>query len=254
MGRAALLAAVASSPGAVHTAGQLAGRAADVVTRPVLAVPPALVGLFPAGGLALGTTVVVRGSRAVLLSLLAATTQQSWAAVVGMPDLGMLAAAECGVETGRLALVPQPGGQVADVAAALLDGFVVVALAADQLLDAGQRRVAVARRLSNRARNRAAVLLAYGRWPTADLTLECSSSRWQGPTGGRGYVTGQEITVEASGRGVAGQVQRVRLQLPIVPSIAPAGANDQASNDMAATAGADLRAPQWVGRQRGKPG
>lgn len=221
--RAGLSAVVASNPGAVYTAAQLADRAADVVTRPVLPVPPALAVLFPGGGLSLGTTLVVRGSGAVLLSLLAATTQQSWAAVVGMPDLGLLAAAECGVDTERLALVSPPGAQVGDVVAALLDGFALVAVAAEQVVGADQRGVMLARRLSSRARNRAAVLLAYGSWPTPDLSLECSDARWRGLGDGHGHLATQEITVVASGRGVAGQARRACLHWPAGQSSASAG-------------------------------
>ena len=234
MSSAALSAVGASNPAAVSTAAQLADRATDVVTRPLLPVPPALTGLFPGHGLALGTTVAVRGSRAVLLSLLAATTQQSWAAVVGMPDLGLLAAAEYGVQTERLALVPSPGAQVGDVLAALLDGFALVAVAAEQVLGSGRRGVTLARRLSNRARNRAAVLLALGTWPTADLCLECSRTRWHGLGHGHDHLTEQEITVAASGRGAAGQARHARLRLPVDQSPAdadPRGLPNQHATD-----------------------
>jgi hypothetical protein len=224
MSRAALLAAVTStSGGVVSTASQLADRTADVATRPVLPVPSALVGLFPAGGLGLGTTVAVRGSRAVLLSLLAATTQHVRAAVVGMPDLGMLAAAEYGVDTERLALIPHPGTQVAEVVAAVLDGFAVVVLAAEHVLGADQRGVTLARRLSSRARHRAAVLLTFGNWPTPELTLNCSQARWHGLGHGHGHLTDREITVEATGRGAAGQARRACLHLPVDQSTASAG-------------------------------
>ncbi|HYZ09141.1 MAG TPA: hypothetical protein VE709_11300, partial [Pseudonocardiaceae bacterium] len=66
--------------------------------------------LLPGGGLRRGSVVAVRGSTALLLALLAAaTTQGAWAAVVGIGDLGVLAAAEAGVAVQRLVLVPAPG-------------------------------------------------------------------------------------------------------------------------------------------------
>jgi len=50
----------------------------------------------------------------------------SWAAVVRLPDLGLLAAHECGVALVRLAVVPNPGPEWAVVVDALLDGLDIV--------------------------------------------------------------------------------------------------------------------------------
>jgi len=46
-----------------------------------------------------------------------------------MPDLGLLAAYELGVDLERLALVPEPGPDWPQVVAALLDGIDVVVVA-----------------------------------------------------------------------------------------------------------------------------
>ena len=82
----------------------------DGVGERILPVLPELRGLFPAGGLRRGSTVLVGGSTSLLLSLLtSASSAGSWCAVVGMPDLGLVAAAEFGIALGRLALVPDPG-------------------------------------------------------------------------------------------------------------------------------------------------
>ncbi|NBH10575.1 hypothetical protein GTY80_45970, partial [Amycolatopsis sp. SID8362] len=67
------------------------------------------------------------GSTSLLLALLApATAAGSWAAVVGLPSLGLAAAAEHGADLSRLALVPRPGAEFPAVVAALLDGVDVV--------------------------------------------------------------------------------------------------------------------------------
>jgi hypothetical protein len=248
MSRAALLAAVTSTPGVVSTASQLEDRRADVATRPVLPVPPALVGLFPAGGLGLGTTVAVCGSRAVLLSLLASTTPHVRAAVVGMPELGMLAVAGFGVDTERLALIPHPGAQVAEVVAAVLDGFAVVVLAAEQVLGGGPRGVTLARRLSSRARHRAAVLLTFGNWPTPDLTLHCSQARWHGLGPGRGHLSDHEITVETTGRGAAGRSRRARLHLPLDQPTGSEGTDRGRTLNHEETLPAGWAGPQWATR------
>jgi len=72
----------------------------------------------------------VRGSTSLLLAMLgAATPAGSWCAVVEMPHLGLVAAAELGVALKRLALVPNPGLDWPEVAGALLDGIVLVVAA-----------------------------------------------------------------------------------------------------------------------------
>src|SRR5436305_1103558 len=81
----------------------------------------------------------------------------SWAAVVGMPDLGLLAAAELGVVLHRLVLVPRPGTELGAVVAALLDGVDLVVVATDGIALLRSRGAGLARRLSARARHRGAV-------------------------------------------------------------------------------------------------
>ena len=99
-----------------------------------LAVLPCLAGLFPEGGLRRGSTVVVGpgpvpGATSLALSLLAGPSAGGcWCAVVGAPELGLVAAAQLGTELERLALVPSPGPHWPVVTAALLEGFDVVLL------------------------------------------------------------------------------------------------------------------------------
>jgi len=93
----------------VDATGGLTTPATEITGR-VLPVRGELADLLPWGGLRRGSTVSVRGSTSLLLALLAtATAEGCWAAVVGLPHLGVLAAAELGVAVHRLALVPQPG-------------------------------------------------------------------------------------------------------------------------------------------------
>ena len=91
-----------------------------------LPVLEGLADLFPGGALRRGSTVVVN-SPSLALAVLAASSQAgSWSAVVGQPDLGLVAAAELGVVLDRLALVPWPGSQWATAVSALLDAVDVV--------------------------------------------------------------------------------------------------------------------------------
>jgi hypothetical protein len=222
---AALASVVASSFGAIKPASELAGHAADSATRRVLPVVPELGALLPDGGLRAGSTINVGGSRSLLLALLAATTQrQGWAAVVGIPDLGALAAAELGVHLDRLALIPRPGTEAADVVAALIDGVAIVVVNSDSVLPAGSRGLSLARRLSARARNRGAVLLPVGDWPAPDLQLWCGQARWIGLGAGHGRLADLEITVDVRGRGGASRPTRSRLRFPLgASSPLPAG-------------------------------
>lgn len=195
----------------VSAASELTRTPADQTVGRVLPVLDGLADLLPWGGLRRGSTVVVRGSTTLLLALLAAATANgSWAAVVGMPDLGLLAADELGVVVHRLALVPRPETELIAVTSALLDGLDLVAVAARQGRDL---RDSEARRLSARARNRGSVLVPFGHWPGADLELDCVG-RWSGLGEGRGYLREREVVVRSRGRGAASRSAEVRLMLP----------------------------------------
>jgi hypothetical protein len=122
------LAAVPDIPG-LHTAAALSERAG----QRFLPLASGLVPLMPAGGLRRGTVVNIAigapGSTSLLLALLAeASRAGSWCAVVGKPDLGLVAAAEYGIALDRLALVPRPGPQWQEVCAALIDGFDILVI------------------------------------------------------------------------------------------------------------------------------
>ncbi|KDN18248.1 hypothetical protein [Amycolatopsis rifamycinica] len=203
------VARLAALPG-VSTASRVAAQAERArATGRVLPVALALAGLLPGAGLRRGSTVAVHGGTSLLLALLAAATASgSWAAVVGMPSLGVAAAAEYGVDVTRLALVPYPGVELPAVVAALLDGVDLVAVQPETL------QPAVARRLSARARHRGAVLLASGAWPGADVELSCRREPWSGPSEGYGHLRSRRVQVRASGRGAAARPLTAEVHLP----------------------------------------
>lgn len=186
----------------------------------LLPVAGELAGLLPLRGLRRGSTVSVQGSTSLLLAMLAAATSSgAWAAVVGMPDLGVLAAAELGVAVRRLAMVPYPGGQAAGVLAALLDGVDLVVVTASCVTGGAgavgdPRADRLARRLSARARHRGAVLLAFGSWPGAEVQLSARTRRWSGLGAGDGHLTEREVWLDAAGRGAAARPVRSRVLLP----------------------------------------
>jgi hypothetical protein len=160
--------------------------------------------------------VSVRGSTSLLLALVAeATAEGCWAAFVGLPRCGALAAAELGVAVHRLALVPHPGrdqGEVEKTIAALLDGFDLVAVATPVT-------PATSRKLSARARHRKAVLLPFAvAWPGADVELTATPGPWTGLEAGHGVLSARTVTVQAAGRGAASRPRQTRLPLPAQPA------------------------------------
>lgn len=229
--------APAALAGLVRTADEVAGSGR---TLPVL---PLLRPLLPGGGLRRGATVAVapapsdppgrppaaaaphplasHGGTSLLLALLAAASRAgSWCAVVGVPTLGGVAAAELGVDLGRLALVPNPGPEWTAVVAALLDGMDIVAAAPP-----GHVAPSVASRLAARARQRGSVLVPYGRWEGADVILEAVRGVWHGVGQGHGRLRARQLTVAARGRGAAVRPKQLRIWLP-APDGAPSGAGN----------------------------
>jgi hypothetical protein len=212
----ALGASSLAASGAVGVASDLASVPDDRAR--MLPVHPDLAALFPWGGLRRGVTVAVRGSTSLLFALLASPTETgSWAAVVGMPNLGLSAAAELGVAVERLALVRHPGASLPAVVAALLDGVDLVAVTPGRLTESH------ARRLSARARHRGAVLLSAGPWPGADLELTQTGAEWTGLGQGHGRLAARESHLAAHGRGAAARPQKTTVQLPATTgALAPA--------------------------------
>ncbi len=182
--------------------GQAAGR--------MLPVAPALADLLPGAGLRRGSVVAVHHSTSLLFALLAEVTAAgAWAAVVGAPSLGIVAAAEHGVVVSRLALVPQPGAEYPAVMAALLDGVDLV------VTEPRSVRPDVARRLAARARHRGAVLLSLGPWPSADVELHCTPGTWTGVLEhGAGHLRSRPVEVHARGRGAAARPRSASVLLP----------------------------------------
>jgi hypothetical protein len=197
--------------------GDLARRIRPVTLagEQLLPVPRALEPLLPDRGLRRGGTVAVHGSLALALALVAgASATGSWVVAVGLPDLGVVAAAEAGIVLERLALVPGAGVATAawaTVVAALLDAIDVVLVRPPVRLPA-----AAARRLAARARERRSVLLPVGdAWPIApDLRLAVTASQWEGLGWGHGRLEARKVEVTAAGRGAAMLERRATLWLP----------------------------------------
>lgn len=180
-----------------------------------LPVLPALAELLPGGGLRRGGSYAVTGSTGLALALLAGPAAEgAWCGVVGLPALGVPAAAELGIELSRLVLVPAPGPQWLTATATLLDAFDVVVVAPPADRQGARPSDGEVRRLSARVREREAVLLVLGSWPGCVARLTVRGQQWTGLGVGHGRLTARRLDVEVSGRGGAGRPRRAALWLP----------------------------------------
>lgn len=178
----------------------------------ILAVPPPLAAVLPRGGLPKGSVVSLAGGHGVtslLFSLLAAP-ENVWSALVGLPEAGLLAAAEFGVDLNRLVLIPEPGPDVLQVLSVLTDGVELIAVAPPRDGFVAPARLRV---LTGRLRQRGAILLVMGGWPGADLVLRTRLGSWSGIGQGHGRLRDRELTVEVGGRGAAGRHRSVTMLL-----------------------------------------
>ena len=163
----------------------------------LLPLPESLAELLPTS-LPRGTVAVLSGARSLSLSLVAAVTAAGGhVAIVGQPDVGLLAAVEMGADLSRLAVVPDPGGDPVEVAAVLMDGLDLVVLGLRGRSVAPTR----ARAVTARARQKGCTLLVTdGDWPGASARLDAR-------------VCGYEVTGAGSGPPTpgCGRISRVRL-------------------------------------------
>ena len=161
----------------------------------LLPVPESLAELLPTP-LPRGTVAVLSGARSLPLSMVAAVTAEGGhAAIVGQPDVGLLAAVEMGADLSRIAVIPEPGADPVEVAAVLMDGMDLVVLGlGGRTVPATRARAVVAR-----ARQKGCTLLVTGGdWQGASTRLEAR-------------VCGYEIT--GVGRPGVGRISKVRLAM-----------------------------------------
>lgn len=182
----------------------------------ILPAHPALRGLLPwPGGIRRGATVAAIGSNTLLIALLAsAMAEGAWAAIVGLPTFGALAAAEANVPLEHLALVPEPGPDWPTVVSALIDGFDLVVVATPP----GPAE-SVTRALMNRARQKRTVLVPTTSWAGCDLIIKLTGRSWSGLGQGHGRLRRQEMTLESEGRGRAAQSRTVTVTMPAIPDV-----------------------------------
>lgn len=176
----------------------------------LLEPPETLVEALPEGlptTLPRGSVAVAAGARSLSLGMVAAVTAAGGhAAIIGQPDVGLLAAVEMGADLSRLAVIPDPGADPVEVAAVLMDGMDLVVLGlGGRSVPPSRARVMVAR-----ARQKGCTLLvADGDWQGASARLEARVSGYEVagagedvPVPGRGRISRVRLTMRARGRGL----------------------------------------------------
>lgn len=173
-------------------------------SQSLLPVPDSLAAALPAG-LPRGAVAVLSGARSLPVGMAAAVSSGGGhVAIVGLPDFGLLAAAEMGADLSRLAVIPHPGSDPVEVAAVLMDGMDLVVLGlGGHCVPATRARAVVAR-----ARQRGCTLLVVdGDWQGASMRMdarvrgyEITAGRAGAPVPGRGRIGGVRLSVRARGR------------------------------------------------------
>jgi hypothetical protein len=188
----------------------IAGRAQPtsvLASQRARAVRGPFAALFPQG-LRPGTSAAVRAARPSLESAamrnaitLAAgvVPADGWVAAVGVPSLGVLAAAEAGLALDHLVFFAAPTTVWGTVAIAAVDAFDVVVLSVP-----ARPRAAEVRRLITRTRERGNTVIAIGPGVSAwggEARLLTSSVEWDGLGDGHGTLQSCRVSIELDGRG-----------------------------------------------------
>jgi hypothetical protein len=176
----------------------------------MLPVLPALRDLLPGGGLRRGSVVATGRWSLLCLALAAgASAAGAWCAVTGLPQLGVVAAADAGLDPGRLLLIAEPGNSWPQVVASLLDGCEIVLLCPPDRPSAQVRR-----KLEAAIRRYEGVLVVAGDWEGAQTRLLVARQEWTGMGAGHGRLRARKVQVVADGRGAWSRPRARWLWLP----------------------------------------
>lgn len=119
-----------------------------------------------------------------------------WCAVVGVPELGLSAAADLGIDPNRLIALPDPGEQWLRAVSILVETVDVLILAAPATPPPGGMN-----RLHAKLRERQSVLIILGRaLPGTGAALTTRAPHWQGLDAGSGRLRSRTIRVAAVGK------------------------------------------------------
>jgi hypothetical protein len=196
--------------GAVRSGRDIGAGSGVLSDTGLLPVLPALRDLLPHGALQRGSVVAAGGWSLLCLALAAGPAASgAWCAAAGIPELGVAAAADAGLDPARLLLIPDLGPNWPQVVASLLDGCDLVLLRPPDLPSAQSRR-----KLEAAVRRYGAVLVVAGDWDGAQVRLRITAQEWAGIGVGHGRLRGRRAHVVADGRGGWSRSQARWLWLP----------------------------------------
>lgn len=186
-----------------HTLASLDIKPLRQTTAPILPISNDMNSILQQRGIPLGSCVGITGSTSLLHVLLKGPTlKKLWCAIVGMPDFGVLAATELGVDIKRLLFLPYPRTKWVKAASSLLDACSVVVVNLQNSYSHAE-----AQHLAARARHHRHVLVLTGKyatqWPQLDLSLHCDTIHWDGIKNGDGYLHQQHLEITATGKGTS---------------------------------------------------
>ncbi len=204
-------AAIAQIPGTTVRAAREVGAGTGALSdADVLPVLPALRDLLPHGALRRGSVVAASGWNLLCLALAAGPVASgAWCAAAGIPEFGVAAAADAGLDPARLLLIPDLGSNWPQAVISLLDGCDLVVLRPPSRPPAQARR-----KLEATVRRHGSVLLVAGDWEGAQVRLRIAAHEWAGIGSGHGRLRGRRAQVIADGRGGWSRPQERWLWLP----------------------------------------
>ncbi len=183
--------------GAVRPGDQIGAGSGVLSDAALLPVLPALADLLPYGALQRGSVVAAGGWSLLCLALAAGpVTSGAWCAAAGIPEFGVAAAADAGLDPARLLLIPDLGPNWPQVVTSLLDGCDLVLLRPPERPPAQLRR-----KLEAVVRRHGAVLIVAGDWEGSQVRLRIAAQEWVGIGCGHGRLRGRRAQVVADGRG-----------------------------------------------------
>lgn len=220
--------------GLIRAGGEIGPGQGPVTGADLLPVLPALADLLPHGAFRRGSVVATDGWSLLPLALASGPAASgAWCAAIGVPEFGVAAAADAGLDLERLLLIPDPGGNWPQVVASLLDGCDLVLLRPPGRLPAQARR-----KLEATVRRHAAVLLVAGDWDGAQARLRVTAREWLGIGAGHGRLRACRVQVAADGRAGWSRARSRWLWLP--------GPDGSVSVADGVAPGADRPEPGWL--------
>ncbi|MDA8080900.1 MAG: hypothetical protein M0Z96_04735 [Actinomycetota bacterium] len=183
--------------------------------------------IFPLGRIQLGSVVLFEGvlnsgvTSAVFEFLSSGGMQKNWSALVGFENLCFLAAFEKGVDLGKVVSIPDPGRDLAQVVAVLIEAFPIVVIANPEFISSSQARNLISRVRSNKsvmavARQSLGIsgVRTKGSWPASyDYLIRSSMSGFSGLGRGSGFIKERYLSLSLGSKRVGETTKSITVPI-----------------------------------------